>query len=212
MAQLNLKKIKKIICFFTLLIILISCSNSSKIENKYWIELNETSPEILLFKNGIMLNLTKNESTTYEIKDNFINDEKGNATTKIEIKDLNNDILTLTVDNKITSFKEAKDSDFILGNWKSNEYNVNFHGDGSFAKEKNTDALWKKTFSTDIEKNAELLNQAITEAQESNEDGTYTYNNNELTLNGRKYKAKLSEDKKELQLDFKDKKIMFKRD
>ena len=199
---------KKFICLFTVLITLISCLNSSKIENKYWIELNETSPEILLFKNGIMLNLTKNESITYIIEDNFINAQKGNTTTKIEIKDLNNDILTLMVDNKIISYKEAKDSDFILGNWKSNEYNVNFDGDGSFTKEKNTDALWKKTFSTDIEKNAELLNQAITEAQESNEDGTYSYTNDELTLNGIKYEVELSEDKKELQIDFKDKKII----
>ena len=203
---------KKIICLFTVLITLISCSNSSKIENKYWIEQNEYSPEILLFKNGIMSNMTKNKSITYEIKDNFINTQKGNTTTKIEIKDLTNDILTLIVDNKIITYKEAKDSDFILGSWKSSEYNFNFDVDGSFTKEKNTDALWKKTFSTDYEKNGELLNQAITEAQESNEDGTYSYINNELTLNGIKYEAKLSEDKKELQIDFKDKKIMFKRD
>lgn len=203
---------KKIIYLFIVLITLNSCSNSSKIENKYWIEQNEYSPEILLFKNGIMSNLTKNESITYEIKDNFINAQKGNTTTKIEIKDLTNDILTLIVDNKIITYKEAKDSDFILGSWKSSEYNFNFDGDGSFTKEKNTDALWKKTFSTDIEKNAELLNQAITEAQESNEDGTFSFTNNELTLNGIKYEAKLSEDKKELQIDFKDRKIMFKRD
>lgn len=203
---------KKIICLFTVLITLISCSNSSKIENKYWIEQNEYSPEILLFQNGIMSNLTKNKSVTYEIKDNFINAQTGNTSTKIEIKDLTNDILTLIVDNKIISYKEAKDSDFILGSWKSNEYKIDFDGDGSFTKEINTDALWKKTFSTDYEKNAELLEQAITEAQESNENGAYSYINNELTLNGIKYEAKLSEDKKELQIDFKDKKNMFKRD
>jgi len=203
---------KKIICLFIVLITLNSCSNSSKIENKYWIEQNESSPEILLFKNGIMSNLTKNKSITYEIKDNFINAQKGNTTTKIEIKDFTNDILTLIVENKIISYKEAIDADFILGSWKSSEYNFDFDRDGSFTKEKNTDALWKKTFSTDYEKNAELLNQAITEAQESNEDGTYSYTNNELTLNDIKYKAELSEDKKELQIDFKGKKIMFKRD
>lgn len=202
---------KKIICLFTVLITLISCSNSSKIE-KYWIEQNESSPEILLFKNGIMTNMTKNESITYEIKDNFINAQKGNTTTKIEIKDLTNDILTLIVDNKVITYKEAKDADFILGNWKSSEYKVDFNGDGSFTKEKNTDVLFNKTFSTDYEKNAELLDQAITEAQQSNENGTYSYSNDELTLNGIKYEAKLSEDKKELQIDFKDKKILFKRD
>jgi hypothetical protein len=207
---------KKIICLFIVLITLNSCSNSSKIENKYWIEQNEYSPEILLFKNGIMSNMTKNESITYEIKDNFINAQKGNTTTKIEIKELTNDILTLIVDNKIISYKEAKDSDFILGSWKSREYKIDFDGNGSFTKATNTlalrIALRKKTFSTDYEKNAILIEQAITKAQEFNEDGTYSYNNNALTLNDIKYEAKLSEDKKELQIDFKDKKILFKRD
>lgn len=207
---------KKIICLFIVLITLNSCSNSSKIENKYWIEQNEYSPEILLFKNGIMSNMTKNESITYEIKDNFINAQKGNTTTKIEIKELTNDILTLIVDNKIISYKEAKPSDLIIGSWKSSDYKMELDGgDSTFELEANTNfnsTLFKKRYAKDWKENDSLKDIAIAEAEKFNEDGTYTYNNNELTLNGKKYKAELSEDKKELQIDFKDKKILFKRD
>lgn len=207
---------KKIICLFTVLITLISCSNTSKIENKYWIEQNEYSPEILLFKNGIMSNMTKNESITYEIKDNFINAQKGNTTTKIEIKELTNDILTLIVENKIISYKEAKPSDLIIGRWKSSDYKMQLDGgDSTFELEANTNfnsTLFKKRYAKDWKENDSLKDIAIAEAEKFNEDGTYTYNNNELTLNGKKYKAELSEDKKELQIDFKDKKILFKRD
>lgn len=207
---------KKIICLFIVLITLNSCSNSSKIENKYWIEQNEYSPEILLFKNGIMSNMTKNESITYEIKDNFINAQKGNTTTKIEIKELTNDILTLIVENKIISYKEAKPSDLIIGRWKSSDYKMQLDGgDSTFELEANTNfnsTLFKKRYAKDWKENDSLKDIAIAEAEKFNEDGTYSYNNNELTLNGKKYKAELSEDKKELQIDFKDKKILFKRD
>ena len=107
-----------------------------------------------------MDNLTRNKSITYEIKDNFINAQKGNTTTKIEIKELTNDILTLIVDNKIISYKEAKPSDLILGSWKSSDYKMELDGGNStFELEANTNfnsTLFKKRYAKDWKENDSL--------------------------------------------------------
>lgn len=193
----------------------LSCSNSTKIEGKYWVEeKGNYIPEILYFKNNLMENLNDTKTVSYEIKDNLILVKDGDNTLNIEIKELTNELMTLIVDNKIITYKEALDSDFILGNWKSSDYKIkfqNYDGELNYEIEVNTSKLWKKKFSDDYDKDFELRQKAVDEAEKLNEEGTFTYNNGELTLDGKKCKVNISEDKKELTLDLKGKSTTFKR-
>jgi hypothetical protein len=193
----------------------LSCSNSTKIEDKYWVEKEKKYiPEILFFKNNLMESLNKAKTVSYEIKDNLIVVKDGDETLNIEIKELTNELMTLIVNNKVISYREAIDSDFILGNWRSNDYKIkldNWNGELNYAIDINTYNIWKKKFSDDYEKNWELQQKAVEEAEKLNEEGIFSYNDGELTLNGKKYKVKISDDKKELTFDFKGKSTTFKR-
>lgn len=193
----------------------LSCSNSSKIEEKYWVEeKGNYIPEILYFKNNLMENLNKVKTVGYEIKDNSILIKEGATTLNVEIKEITSELMTLVVNNKIITYKEAVDSDFILGNWKSGDYKMrfkNYDGELDYEIEVNTNKLWKKKFSDDYEKDYELRQKAVEEAEKLNEEGSFTYTNGALILNGKKCKVKMSEDKKELTLELNGKSTTFKR-
>jgi hypothetical protein len=193
----------------------LSCSNSSKIEEKYWVEeKGNYIPEILYFKNNLMENLNKDKTVGYEIKDNSILIKEGATTLNVEIKEITSELMTLVVNNKIITYKEAVDSDFILGNWKSGDYKMrfkNYDGELDYEIEVNTNKLWKKKFSDNYEKDYELRQKAVEEAEKLNEEGSFTYTNGALLLNGKECKVKMSEDKKELTLELKGKSTTFKR-
>mgnify|MGYP000328875870 FL=1 len=80
----------------------LSCSNSSKIEEKYWVEeKGNYIPEILYFKNNLMENLNKDKTVGYEIKDNSILIKERATTLNVEIKEITSELMTLVVNNKI---------------------------------------------------------------------------------------------------------------
>ena len=174
-----MKKIK-MLPLIAIVFLMNSCSsNQKKIQDKWWYEKTNYGSDIIMFTSkGKSVNINDNRTYDYQITDNEISliiSEK--KTEKIKIENLTEEELILAVDKNKREYRIAKQTDFIVGRWKTmikgDKVNLRF--------KKNGDWEMGRSYSTESE-------------------GIYVFSANKLKIGDEAYNYKFSEDYMTLEL------------